>query len=116
MTVVRRDAGGRERRQRAGFCSRSVTKSWYFDTTTAKRKPAAAVSAGASFGSSLALVGPTPGLPLPALELRLALLEERRGAFAHVVGGRDETEQRRLVARTPSANGISSPLLTASRM
>ena len=49
------------------------------------------------------------------LELGLALLEKRARALAHVVGARDQPEQRRLEA-LPSADDICSPLLTASMM
>src|SRR5437879_8506340 len=70
----------------APACSRSVTKSWYFETMTAKQNSVAR---------------PLPsivGIPaLPALELRLALLQKRRRALAHVFGGGDEAEQRRFV-------------------
>src|SRR5437867_12986916 len=88
----------------APVCRRSVTKSLYFDTTTANRSPAARPepciacirSARPPLGRRLRAAhvrlakACSLQLPsrLPAWELRLALSEKRGPALAHVVGRR----------------------------
>src|SRR5688500_2330622 len=61
-------------------------KSWYFDTINAMRNDA---------GCAEDMRAVRPGLP--ARERRLAFFEERAGAFAHVVGGGHQAEERRFV-------------------
>src|SRR5438034_8726579 len=80
-------------------CRRSVMKSWYFETTIAKRRPAAVPPASIVVTSLAHPAHPVhPARPaLFPLEFRLPLLEQRLCAFAHVFGGGDEAKQRRLV-------------------
>src|SRR5580765_2683032 len=64
--------------------SRSVTKSWYFDTTMATRRP---LAAGLPSIVRIASSSTSP-------ERRLALLEKGGGALAHIDGSHYETEER----------------------
>ena len=68
----------RERRARAGLEARRSRTSWYAETTSAIRTG-------------------TVGRATGRVNVGLALLEKRARAFAHVVGRRDEAEERRLV-------------------
>src|SRR5262245_57529832 len=69
--------------------SRSVMKSLYFDTTTAKRNPAA-VGVPSIIRTQVSLVS------LAALEFRPAFLKKGSCSFAHVFRRCDEAKERRL--------------------
>ena len=96
---------------RAPFSSPSVISSLKRETTIAKRQPGVARPSQLLHNAHLTHVP-----ALLALELRLPLFEERARPFAHVGGGRDEAEQRRLERLCALSNDISRPRLTASRM
>src|SRR5215471_18059162 len=70
----------------APACSRSVMKSWYFDTTIATRRPLA--------GSLASMV--RTGMGSVSFEGRRSLLEKGGGALPHVVGGHRQPEERGL--------------------
>src|SRR5215207_628909 len=84
----------------APACSRSVTKSLYFDTTTANRMPFAdwlpSMMVGTDFFPMAAGPHPRRVLSLTTLEFSLTFFQERARAFAHVGGRCYQAEQRRL--------------------